>query len=39
VRVDFQGYPSLAKLDLATGNVALVAPKAKRLTYPARTFP
>jgi Tol biopolymer transport system component len=27
VNVDFQGYPSLAKLDLATGKVALVAPK------------
>ena len=28
VRVVFQGNPSLAKLDLATGNLALVAPKA-----------
>jgi TolB protein len=27
VRVDFQGYPSLAKLDLATGNLALVTSK------------
>jgi TolB protein len=28
VRAVFQGNPSLAKLDLATGNLALVAPKA-----------
>jgi Tol biopolymer transport system component len=27
VKVDYQGYPCLAKLDLATGNVGLVAPK------------